>query len=301
MELSVISMSPRVNLKIMYFISLLIILFVLIPKDTLARNITLPHTESFDVSDSADDLFWATEGGIAAWESDSGWRGGGAVKIVPPLSEGYAAIAGINFANQTRLNVRWLMKFGRTYQGEATFNKLIIMTREDNQRFNRPMSISGGEIVDGAIHRYWGVSQGIANMGRPFIRDVETLDPAEVFTISTGYNTGEWVSFEYEVDLEVGRLNLYINTEDRRYRGLHSTVDMFITENDPASNPVNLIQCIGCYFSTPGTEPPFFELPWTATNYFLIDELVISDGYIGPPSGFSDFPPPAAITDLQGQ
>jgi len=301
MKQAAVPMLLKVNSTSLSSITLLIMMFVLLPNITFARDVTIPHPENFDAPGSADDLFWATEGGIAAWESNSGWRGGGAVKIVPPLSEGYAAIGGINFANQTRLNVRWLMNFGRTYQGEATFNKLMIMAREDNQRFNRPMSISGGELVNGTIHRYWGVSQGIANMGRPFIRDVETLNPAEVFTIATGYNTDEWVSFEYEVDLQAGRINLYINTEDGRYSGLHSTVDMTVTESDPASNPVNVIQCIGCYFSTPGSEPPFFELPWTDTNYFLIDELVISDGYIGPPSGFGDSPPPAAITDVQAQ
>jgi len=300
-EISAITRPFKINSTSLYMLTLLITMFVLFPKTTLARNVTLPHTENFDVSGSADDLLRATQGAIASWESSSGWRGGGAVKIVPPLNEGYSNIGGINFPDQTRLNVRWLMKFGRTYQGETPFNKLLILTRADNQRSNRPMIISNGELINGAEHRYWQVTQGIVNIGRPFNRGVEALDPATVYTLGTGYNTEEWVSFEYEVDLQAGRINLYINTEDGRYSGLHATVDMTVTENNPFGNPVAAIECIGCYFGEPGSEPPFFMPPWTSDNYFLIDELVINNSYIGPPSGFGDSSPPAAINDVRGQ
>lgn len=268
-----------------------------------ARSISLPHTESFNSASSIDDLIWATQGATVTWDSTGGWQNSGSVKITPPtVGQGYGALGGFNgFGPLTRLNIRWLMKVGPTFFNETIFGKIIVMHRQNQESWMRPMMMQNGRYhTDGVLHQYFTVSQGVTNPTGPFNPDLERINPDAYFTMGQdGSNTDIWVSYEFEVDLVAGRINLYIFTEDGQYGGLYATVDMTQSEPDPTTHPITEIACLGCFWGAPTEEPPYFTPPFSSGTYMVVDEVTINNRYIGPPAGFQNNPPPAAINDAR--
>jgi len=267
------------------------IILILISTPSYARrSITLPHIEHFNQADSIKDLSWTTQGGTVTWDATAGWNGSGGVKLTPTLyAQGYAALGGFDgFPPQTQLNIRFLMKVSKTFFTETMFNKIIVMHRKKQERWMRPMMMQNGRYDEnGVLQMYFTVSQAVTNPTGPFDPDHEKIDPTKYFTIGkNGYNTEIWASYEFEVNLNTGRINLYIYSEDGRFGGLYATLDMKKREPNPAEHPLTEIACLGCFWNRPGEEPPFVMPPFSKDTYVVIDEVEIDNKYIGPPNDF---------------
>lgn len=100
-----------------------------------------------------------------------------------------------------------------------------------------------------------------------------TVNEARIIDFAEHEN--EWISIEIE-RTSTGVYKLYIWTEDGDFNGLYYTIDTTFT--DSPTTPA-----IGAYLE--GTN--------TSGKYFIIDEVVYSDEYIGPPAGFGGTPPTA--------
>lgn len=266
------------------------------------RRITLPHRESFEGEGSVSDISWASQGGAVLWERTGGWRGGGGIRVAPTiLDEGYAGVGSFTgFAPQTRLNVRWLMYFGSSFQQQVQSSKLLILHRQNIVRgFQRPMIIDDERIENGQVQRYWFPAIGYGNGPH---------SGQDRFHVSGSEYADEWVCFEYEADLVAKRINLYIHTQDGRYRGLSNSLDMFVFEEDgengthrpPAEFPIYEVQILGGYWGrVDGSELGVPPAQRDVNAYVKFDELVIDNGPIGCPTGFLSNPPPAAPSRLR--
>ena len=260
------------------------------------RITTFPHSETFENLASIADLAVAgPAGATVTWLPNTSWNGGngGAVKITPVTNtEGYGGIGGFTGFRQSRLNVRFLIKFGSNFAGVATMDKLVIMNRDGAAR---PM------IFDAML----GPDQ---NGGRPALVYGPCLGTLcswhqtnnwnnHPFYVTRTVNVDEWFAFEYEADLPNKRLNLYIWSRDGRYSGLYSSYDMTVgLDNEAgfnsASAPVINVEGIGWYW-----HPPEERAPLSARDentYIMIDDVVINNQYIGPPQNFMGNSPPSA-------
>ena len=254
-----------------------------------ARNITLPHDERFESDAWFSDLRWVGQGGTVTWEPTGGWGNSGAVKITPPtLNEGYAGLGSFQgFGNQTRFNVRFLAMFGSSYAETAQGVKHIIVLRGQGSAL-RPMEIENVNRVNGELRKFWTPCLGTTcALRNPSNRNDQP------FYVSRTNRVNEWVSFELETDLEAGRVNLYIHTQDGRVSGLYSSFDMSRLESAPFNaNPVTQLQGIGFYWGSPEEYAPVTSRD--QNTFMKIDELRIDNQYIGPPRGFLGDPSPSA-------
>ncbi len=312
---------PRTRATVVF-----LLLAIAAPASYAARNISLPHTESFSAQSSVSDITWVTGGppeaskGILAWEENGGWRGGGGIKITAPsgVNQGYAGVGSFSgFGNRNRLNTRFLLYFGSSFQQQVQYDKLIVILRNEqglDLGILRPMIHDNERIdVDGQLHRFWRPTRGVGETGTPPPNTNE-------FTLNGTNNVNQWVCFEYEVDLSVnaglqdpGRLNLYIDTADGRHRGLSSSVSLagefaeVAAQNGgvgrpPTDFPITELQILGGFWGYGDGSQGVGGIPGPqrdANAYMKLDELVISDRFIGCPAGFLDNPPPAAPTNLR--
>lgn len=276
-----------------------------------ARNISLPHTEEFNSSTSVSDITWATQGGSVIWEANGGWRNGGGIKITAPTgsTQGYSGIGVFGgFGNRNRLNTRFLLNFGSSFQRQVQYDKLIVVLR-DNRGIDlgtlRPMIHDNERLTNGQLHRFWRPTRGVGETGTPVT--------ANEFTLNGTNNINQWICFEYEVDLIAGRLNLYIDTADGRHRGLSSSVSLAGEYAEvaglnngvgrpPTDFPIIELQILGGYWTYgDGREGGVPGSQRDANAYMKLDELVISDRFIGCPAGFLNNPPPSAPVSATGR
>lgn len=253
-------------------------------------SISLPYEQSFTAATSLDGLRWTTQGGTVTHIETGGWRGG-AIRITPTtLNEGYSGLGNFfGFGDQQRINVRYLANFGSSFTARAQFEKTIIVHRRNDA--TRPMIISSANTSNGVIRRFWNPCLGIV---------CEAPQPGnrfyQPFTVSnTGERTNEWVSFEFETDLNSGFVNLYIHTQDGTVSGLYARYNMRNQETNPLASLIYEIQGLGFYWGPPGEAS---QRPQDSNTYVLIDELKIDNRYIGPPIGFLEDPPPAAPANV---
>lgn len=298
--------------------TIVFLLLAVVAPASYARNITLPHTESFNTLSSISDITWITRGGpvprpedgTVTWEATGGWRGGGGIKITAPggTYQGYSGLGSFDgFASPNRLNVRFLLYFGSSFQRQVQYDKLIVILRDErgiDLGTLRPMIHDNERIVDGQLHRFWRPTRGVGEGGTP------PPDTNE-FTLNGTNNVNQWVCFEYEVDLNAERFNLYINTTDGRHRGLSSSVSLageFAEVADrnggvgrpPTDFPITQLQILGGFWGYgDGSDSGIPGSQRDANAYMKLDELVISNQFIGCPAGFLDNPPPAAPTNLR--
>ena len=188
------------------------------------------------------------------------------------------------------------------------YDKLIVVLRNEqglDLGILRPMIHDNQRMTSGQLHRYWRPTRGVGEAGTPAT--------SNEFTLNGTNNINQWVCFEYEVDLNAGRLNLYINTADGRHRGLSSSVSLagefaeVAARNNgvgrpPTDFPINQLQILGGFWGRGDGSQGEGGIPGPqrdANAYMKLDELVISDQFIGCPAGFLDNPPPAAPANLR--
>lgn len=285
------------------------LLLVVVAPVSYARNITLPHTEDFEADNSISDITWATQGGTVTWRANFGWRGGGGIKITAPngANQGYSGVGSFGgFGNRNRLNTRFLLYFGSSFQQQVQYDKLIVVLRNEqglDLGTLRPLIHDNQRIVGGQLHRFWRPTRGVGETGTPV--------NSNEFTLNGTNNINQWVCFEYEVDLIAGRLNLYIDTADGRHRGLSSSVSLagefaeVAAQNGgvgrpPTDFPIIDLQILGGYWGYgDGSDSGVPGSQRDANAYMKLDELVISDRFIGCPAGFLSDPPPSAPLNLR--
>lgn len=237
-----------------------------------------PFEERFDDDGYARNLLFVNfkKGAEHAWEPTGGWRGG-AARFTPPTEEGYSGLGQFTRLERIRrdldqINIRFLIWHGKTFPREAPRNKLIIANRFHNVgKALRPMVLSGDSRYGyyyAPCHGTW--CDGPGRDAQPFYVD----DYVE-----------QWVSIELEAKLKDEEINLYVHTPDGRVKGLIAQ-NRFIDKNDHrplTDNPFSHIDGIGFYWSRVLVDP---KKGYSKDTYLKIDELVISDRYIGPPEGF---------------
>ncbi len=253
-------------------------------------------TENFDAN-NYQDLVWVTNNGVPngaihEWVSNGGWNGTGAAKFYPPtVSQSYCALGQLTNINGSagteQLNVRFLIYHGSEWNRVRDKTKTIVMNRAEH--WPRPMVAEWAE--DAAVPRgertYFPADNtvGIFENGTPW------PDGTESFLIGDqpGARLEEWISVEMEANVRTGLIRLYITTQDGEHTGLFLEKNMEEVPNPdkvpgvtspigPGTPLLHYIDVIGGYFND--------GAPHNANTYFMIDELVIDDSYIGPPAGF---------------
>lgn len=259
------------------------------------RIIDLPFVEKLDSANSINDIAWATAGGTVKWEANGGWRKSGGVKVTAPYidgNQGYAGLGSFWVGKQMRLNVRFLIYFGSSFQEQLQTDKLLIILREENGvRLGslRPMIIDRSRADWGREHRYWRPCRGIVECG--------DVGP-DKFTVSGKNNANQWVCFELESDLVAERINLYIHTEDGKHKGLASTVSLARERDEvaslnngivrpPTDFPIVEVQILGGYWNwSNGRDGGVTGKRRDANAYIKLDEVAIDTKYIGCPAGY---------------
>ena len=246
---------------------------------------------SLDLNDNGyvSDLVWATEGCSHVWESNAGWDGNGAAKFFPPtIYQGYCGLGWFVFggglsSGVNQLNARFLIYHGSTYTDYTGGNKVIIMERFDKS-LDRPMIIPRFPNGDRSTYMTYGACAGILctyqdgdddptdGVEYPFIGGDELQIGDPPFK-----REGQWISVELEAIASLGIINVYIHTRDGVISGLYQSRPM-----EQAGNMFDAIDIIGGYMGHGPSDPD---------NYFLLDDVVINNSYIGPPNGFLVAPP----------
>lgn len=228
-------------------------------------------------------LVWLNPGATHDFVADAGWNGGGAARFTPPNPTQAATGLGqfhIGTAPPSRLSMRWLMKAGPTMGQYAHGNKTVIFVQTVNDASHpRPMIITRPNPgvpnafvpapCDGTVCKYHG-----APVLEPWFPD-----GSDTFWIGGdgGYQE-QWVSWEFESDLEEGWIRLYITTQDGVFDDALYVQNDLIDDQSIPGGTFSYIDVLGGYFGD-GIVPD-------AGNWFEIDEVVISDQHIGPPAGF---------------
>ncbi len=95
-------------------------------------------------------------------------------------------------------------------------------------------------------------------------------------TQGNGKRSSEWISVELEANTRTGMIKLYIDTQDGALSGLY--VAAYMDDTGPGGT-WSYVDLIGGYMN-------WGNVRADPENYFMLDEIVIDDSYIGPPSGF---------------
>lgn len=258
---------------------LLLVLVLAAPASAERILTALPHVERFDSAAYAGELAWVVEGATHTWVADGGWRGG-AAKFTPPITgQGMAGLGQFHLSGlaqvPTQLNVRFLIRHGSSWNLYGPGNKLVIMNRTGNP--GRPMIITR-HLEEATPNRWetWGACDGTVCRyeGGGFWPDGS--DRLRIGDPPLGREQ-EWISVEFEADTASGMIRLYVDTQDGLLRGLYIERPM---DDTGAGGVWSYIDTVGGYMEAASQPDP--------DNFYMIDELVIDAGYIGPPVGFAD-------------
>lgn len=256
-----------------------------------ARDIaTIPHTENFDAASSVDDLLLTGSCGTVVAYTTTGCYSGGCVEITPPSCTDGQVTQGLGGwglpAAQSQLNVRLLIKIGSTYwttalPSESTpagiQNKFIIATRGGS---TRQMTIleSGSSYFSGFT---WGVCKlGTNECWYPIPGYTTAPDPwphwypRATSPFQTQDYSDQWVCVEFEYNNAAGVYRTYVWTLDGTHNGLYAEIT-----GEPEGQTFIAVQVLGGFFNGYHTTD--------ANNHIMIDNVVISNTYIGPPAGFA--------------
>jgi len=262
---------------------LLVIILLAVP--VYSYSVSLPYTEDF--SDNSYQNYAAEEAECnLVREPTGGWNGAGALKIFPPdQQDTYCGLGAIDGYSVRQLNVRVLIYFGPEFASHSNReDKFIIFNRNDGVTQNRAMcnidnSWSSNDWISfSSCHNaicFWSPYEpGGTIYGNP--------DEYELFKI--GRNDAyeeEWISVEFEADLDGGEATVFIYTQDGFRAGPHVIHEYrpgggdFWANTDGAWNYIDMI---GGYWNDWGSPH--------AGNYMKLSHLEIDDSYIGPPAGF---------------
>jgi hypothetical protein len=242
------------------------------------RISSFPYEQNFDDSsyDTNNDntLVWVTQGATHTWLESGGWRGSGAAKFTPPSNnEGYSGLGQIHFPSggTNQINVRFMVYYGATWREHAANNKLAIINREEGSG-GRAMFIS--RQFENSLG-YWETIGACDGTVCNYQGGDYWPDGTDEYRIGDQPNNREeeWISIELEAFANEGRINIYIHTADGVLSGLYTSQTMA----RPGSAWM-YIDILGGYMGR--------AYQVHQDNYFIIDNLVIDDSYIGPPQGF---------------
>jgi hypothetical protein len=247
--------------------------------------LSLPHRENFDSSAYQNDIVFVEQGAVHTWMPSGGFQGG-AAKFTPTVAA--RGMSGLGRFDLTRLspvpaqiNVRFMIWHGATWSQFGAENKLVILDRIGNSV--RP-TITAKHVGTGATRwESWGACDGTAchYKGGGFVPDLR--DSLRIGNPPDA-REGEWISVEVEANTTTKKINLYVATKDGSVEGLYATHDL--VDGGPAG-VWSYIQAIGGYMDE--------GVPAHPDNFILIDDLVISSTFIGPPTGFVIKTPKAPV------
>jgi len=244
-----------------------------------ARSITLPYEMKFNSGDDwTSALAWKGGGGCdtrcsITHQSTGGWSGGSA-KIIPPqvaccdsINGCMCALGSFNGFSTARLNIRALYKFGPTYYssfrnaGGGLYNKFIDVHNTSGVRSGIFYLIGEGSasawfgLFNGGC-AWWNNTPG-CRLGSPLV------------SLTATQNNNQWISLEYELN-SGGVTKAYMYKSD----GTYAT---WTSQDTIPSGNMSQIEIGGFYNSIHAVD---------SGTWILIDELKISNTYIGPPEGF---------------
>jgi hypothetical protein len=291
----------------MRFIKLLIVLILIYPGVCFAgwTETTIssyPYTQNFDdnswVSTAA--LFYPTACNASTSHTTTGCYSGGCAFISPPytaccdgINGCYSGLGLYRFPDTTRIHWRFLIKFEEDYftsvsnAGGGLYIKFIDVGDE---------SVTGERtgifylICTDSPSRYCAF--GLYSTGGTVYytndaNDYEIQYAAMKFSTTDYVN--EWIAFEYYIDTAANQQGFYTWTQDGEFNGTH-------VGPRPAYYAGSVEQDNGylTYYNAIVSN--------VADSDYLIDNLVISNSYIGPPDGFvgGSTPPTATGCTLSG-
>lgn len=274
------------NLKLELALKLVVFSMLIVPI-TVSAEIVLSsyaYEEQFDTSDYVDNIVRVTGGATHTWLSTGGWRGGGAKFTAPLNDDSYSGIGGLMLdsinpsANQ--VNVRFLVYHGSTWQEYAANNKVFILDGVDS-RSQRPMIIARDTGLPGEEYVAYGACAGtICNYTSGGLRP----DNSDTFRIGNRplAREEEWISVEVESNVSENYIKVFLYTQDGEIGGEY--VRQYLFDGSPSDTGWMRLDMIGGYLHGSVQADP--------NNYFILDEVKLSDSYIGPPAGFLSDPPP---------
>lgn len=239
----------------------------------MARTISLPYATNF-TTDDLNDIRWTDCAATVTHSSSGGYAGTGASKHTPPTSActsengGMSSIGNFEGFSTARLNVRFLIKFGSSYvtNKQGAVNKFIDVHDGSGTRYGILGLHKEESTMSPAVCPYtssWYVfrSPGTADEDHYFANASLSWTDAIL--------GGAWYCLEYEINTTAGTTTMWWTKADGTQTSVTSPMD-------ETGNMTTVY--IGGYHNGYGTED--------TNNYLLIDNLVISNTYIGPPAGF---------------
>jgi hypothetical protein len=256
---------------------IMVVVFLMATPVQGARNITLPFSENFE-SNNYGDLLWLSNGATHSYQSSGGWQGG-AARFTPPTygdNGTYSGLGSFNFAERSRVHVRFLAKFGPQYINTSR-------SGAGNQQNKFAIFNPGSGGTRGMLSLYQAggsnFSFGPCNNSTCKYECGEGTSPdagdwwpngQDRFLLADRLN--EWIAIEYVIDLGAGITSVYIWTLDGALDGLYK--QYYINQG----GNINSLQILGGYYNGYHVSDP--------NSYVMFDELVIDGSFIGPPSGF---------------
>jgi hypothetical protein len=245
---------------------------------------SFPHIEDFSTTQWMNDLRWVTQGAVAQHITGGAWDGGNAARFwLPTANQGYSGLGQFSIASgirSTRMNIRFVYQWGSTFLSDdnGAGPKHLIVNRS---------TLNDGDRFIAQQHEFatsqWDI--GLGNNISPWYPNPRIWDYSA--------HTGQPVCFEFE-SVVGGQLKLYVTKRS------DSTWNERIVITVPMNNSNgtwSMIDILGA-FGGPGQRGSADPNAW-----FQISNLVISNTYIGPPSGFrtggSTIPPPAAPLNVR--
>jgi hypothetical protein len=227
------------------------------------------------------------------------WGGaGGCARFFGSVSGG-GVYRGFNLGSYsggtTRLNLRYLQKWNSSWRGASNLkgNYLNLGGPFWTQE-KAPAAAFGrfqlAQSYNGTLYRIHGNGQSRATCDSAGYECVPhaanaSLGPGVAAAGPFEYADydNEWVCIEIEM-LSSGVFRIYVWTEDGRYNG------MYMEARSMRSGTPQITGFSGMYFHDSGA---------ASGSYIMVDEVVLSDSFIGPPPGFGSEPvapnPPADV------
>ncbi len=260
------------------------------------RVTTYPYMLNFDDNSWTSNLCYVVNNATCAHVT-TGCYSGGCAKFTPPTVAApadngrYSGVGGFAIPPTGRLNVRVLVKIGPAYESTSDMrqNKFIVAWDQDTS-YPRPMVIFERMPYESVCSRYYsfGACEDNDCTYQCGGRSCTVPNCYDGFK-STSYHN-KWISIEMEYNTHARVNNVYIYTQDGALRGLY--VSRPLSSSSGAA--YDFLQIIGGFYNGTHTAD--------ANNYVMLDNLVISNTYIGPPAGFvegSQTSAPTAPTGLK--
>lgn len=228
-------------------------------------------------------MLWMTGDCEHVWDQNGGWAGSGAAKFYPPSTSdkycGLGSFYDLNDFNMKKIYISFLIKFGSHYGPSLPDNtKLVIANRKDtpfDKDMGRVMVVSKTTTKGGP--RYATLS-GCFNIECKFETNWNWPDGTEDLRLGNSeyrdYD-GQWFWITLHSNANKGNVKLRVVSEDGNY-------DRVIADEarrDLIGGIWRYVDIIGGYWTASEKHPD---------NWFVIDNLEISNEPTQPPEGFLD-------------